>query len=61
VHINEFLKVMVGKGASDLHLTVPRQPVLRVEGAIITQEDMPVFTSVDIESVLEQITTVASL
>jgi len=48
---------MVSKGASDLHLTVPSRPVLRIEGMLITQEDMPLFTASDIETVLEQIAT----
>jgi twitching motility protein PilT len=57
VQVNELLKLMVSKGASDLHLTVPSRPVLRIEGVLMTQEDMPLFSAVDIESVLEQIAT----
>jgi len=47
---------MVDKDATDLHLKVPSPPVLRIEGALIPQEDLPPLTVKDIESVFEQIT-----
>ncbi len=56
MEINELLKLMVNKDASDLHITVPSPPVLRIDGALIIQEDLPPLTAKDIELVLEQVT-----
>ena len=55
MEIDELLKLMVDKGASDLHLKVPRPPVLRIDGVLIPQEDSQPLTGKDIESVLEQV------
>ena len=41
MEMDELLKLMVNKGASDLHLTVPSPPVLRIDGALIPQKDLP--------------------
>ena len=57
MEVNELLKLMVNKGASDLHLTVPSPPVLRIDGELIPQEDFPPLTAKDIEIVLEQVST----
>lgn len=57
VQINELLKLLVDKGASDLHITVPSPPVLRIEGELIPQEGFPQFIPRDIQSIFEQITT----
>jgi len=57
MQINELLKSMVNKGASDLHLTVTSPPVLRIDGELIPQKDLPPMTVEDIELVLEQIAT----
>jgi twitching motility protein PilT len=57
MQIDELLKLMVNKGASDLHLTVPSPPVLRIDGELIPQKDLPQMTAKDIELALEQITT----
>ena len=57
MQIDELLKSMVNKGASDLHLTVTSPPVLRIDGELIPQEDLPPMTAKDIELVLEQIAT----
>jgi len=53
--MNELLKLMVNKGASDLHLTVPSPPVLRIDGVLIPQEDLPLLTAKDVELALEQV------
>jgi len=53
----ELLKLVVEKGATDLHLKVPSPPVLRIDGALIPQEDSPPLTAKDIEAIFEQITT----
>jgi twitching motility protein PilT len=57
MQIDELLKLMVNKGASDLHLTVPSPPVLRIDGELIPQKDLPPMTAQDIELTLEQIAT----
>ena len=56
MEIDELLKLMVNKGASDLHLTVPSPPVLRIDGVLIPQEDLPLLTAKDVELTLEQVT-----
>jgi twitching motility protein PilT len=57
MEIGKLLYLMVDKGASDLHLKVPSRPVLRIDGVLITQEDLPPLTAEDIESVFEQVAT----
>lgn len=57
MQVDELLKLMVNKGASDLHLTVPSPPVLRIDGELIPQKDLPPMTAQDIELTLEQIAT----
>lgn len=57
MEVNELLKLMVNKGASDLHLTVPSPPVLRIDGALMPQMDLPPMTARDIELALEQVAT----
>ncbi len=57
MQINELLKLMINKDASDLHLTVPSPPVFRIGGKLIPQDDMPPVTNEDIELVLEQVST----
>jgi twitching motility protein PilT len=51
------LRLMVEKGASDLHLTVQSPPVLPIDGVLVAQEDVPALVPSDIESVLERIST----
>ncbi len=57
MQVGELLRLMVDKGASDLHLTVPSQPVVRIDGVLVAQEGLPSLTAKDIESALEQIAT----
>jgi len=56
-HIDELLSLVVYRGASDLHITVPSQPILRIEGKLIAQQDQPPVTPDDVKSIFEQITT----
>lgn len=56
MQIDDLLKLMVDKGATDLHLKVPSPPVLRIDGMLILQEDLPPLTVEDIEFVFEQVT-----
>jgi twitching motility protein PilT len=57
MQIEELLKLVVNRGASDLHLKVPSPPVLRIDGALIPQDDMSPLTAKDIDSIFEQICT----
>lgn len=55
--ISGLLKLMVDKGASDLHLRVPSPPVLRIDGQLIPLQDLPSVATKDVEMVFEHITT----
>ncbi len=57
VEIDELLKLMVDKEASDLHLKVPSPTVLRIDGALIPQENLSSAIPEDIGMVLEHVTT----
>jgi twitching motility protein PilT len=57
MEVNELLKLMVDKKASDMHLRVPSPPVLRIDGVLISQEDLPPMDSKDIEMAFERIAT----
>ena len=56
MEIDELLKRMVDKGASDLHLKVPSPPVLRIDGELVPQEDLPPLTPKDIEYIFDVVT-----
>lgn len=56
MEIDELLKRMVDKGASDLHLKVPSPPVLRIDGVLVPQEDLPPLTPKEIEYAFDQVT-----
>jgi len=55
--IIQLLILMVDNRASDLHIRVPSKPVLRVDGELVVQEQLPVATMEDIEAAFELITT----
>jgi twitching motility protein PilT len=57
MHIHQLLELMVEKGASDLHITVPSPPVLRIEGELVSQDNLPPVTPRDALSIFEQIST----
>ena len=57
MELDELLKLMVDKGASDLHLRVPSPPVLRINGELIPQQDLAPVTPKDLENAFEHITT----
>jgi twitching motility protein PilT len=48
MHVNDLLKIAVEHGASDLHLKVGCQPIMRVRGALIAASDMPRLTHEDV-------------
>ncbi len=56
LNIEELLQTMIDKSASDLHLTVPSKPILRIEGLLVSQDNFPPLRPDDVESVLHQIT-----
>ncbi len=57
VQIDELLQLAVAKGATDLHLKIPSPPVLRIDGILLRQEDLPPLTLADIQSIFGQITS----
>ncbi len=57
--MEDLLQLAVERGASDLHLTVPYPPSLRINGAIVPIEDTPPLTPVDVARIFESITTEA--
>jgi twitching motility protein PilT len=57
MHIDELLRRMVEKEASDLHLRIPSKPQLRIDGELQIQEDLPVLTS---EFLLETLKSIAT-
>jgi len=57
IEINDLLRRVVATNASDLHLRVPSPPVLRIDGDLKIQEDLPPVNAKDAEEVLEQIAT----
>jgi len=53
----ELFKLMVDRGASDLHLRVPSPPVLRIDGMLTPLQDLPPITAKDVEMLLDRIAT----
>lgn len=56
MNIEQLLRMMVEKKASDLHLRVPSPPVLRIDGTLKPQEDLPAVTPQFVKESLERIT-----
>jgi len=57
MEINELLKLVVDKRASDMHMRVPSPPVLRIDGVLVPQTDLPPLENKDVEIAFERITT----
>jgi twitching motility protein PilT len=57
IHIEELLGFMKTEGASDLHLRVPSPPVLRIDGVLKPQVDLPEMTPDIVRQVFNHITT----
>lgn len=55
--IEELLRSMADKGASDLHIRVPGPAVMRIDGKLIPQEDLPRLSPADVEQTFKQVTT----
>jgi twitching motility protein PilT len=58
-NIEDLLRLAVQRGASDLHITVPYPPSLRVNGVIVPIEDMAPMTPDDVTRIFECITSEA--
>ncbi len=57
MNINELLKIMVEKEASDLHVKVGSPPTLRIGGRLTPIEGCSVLTSDDTKAIVDFITT----
>jgi twitching motility protein PilT len=57
MHINELLRMIVTKGASDLHLKVSGVPVLRINGELVPQKEIPEVTNEDMKQFFEEVAT----
>ena len=57
MHINSLLAMAVAKGASDLHLKVGGLPVLRIDGELVTQDDLAAITEAMMETFFHDMTT----
>ncbi len=55
--IEDLLLVAVERGASDLHITVPYPPSLRLDGVIVPIEGTPPMMPDDVKRIFEAITT----
>lgn len=55
--LEQLLREMVGRGASDLHLTVGERPRLRIDGTLREIEDVAVLLSTDTEGLAEALLT----
>lgn len=55
--LERLLREMVGRGASDLHLTVGERPTLRIDGALREVEDVAVLVSTDTKGLAEALLT----
>ena len=57
MELDKLLTLVLEKKASDLHLDVGSSPVLRINGVLVPQENIPVFTRQDIQTIFERVTT----
>lgn len=56
-YIDRLLERMVESGASDLHISVPSPPILRIEGRLVAQKDFPPVQPRDVQDVFDSIST----
>lgn len=57
MEVNELLRLMVERDASDLHIKAGRPPGLRIHGTLLPLEDTPPLTPEDTENFVNEITT----
>jgi twitching motility protein PilT len=55
--LQEFLKKIVEKGASDMHIKVSRPPLMRLRGDLVPFENVPPLTNDDVRALIQSITT----
>jgi len=55
--ISSLLRLAKSKNASDLHLVVSSPPLLRINGSIMAEVDMPPLTAEDMEQMFNQLTS----
>jgi twitching motility protein PilT len=55
--IEEYLKILVEKGGSDLHLKVGRPPLMRIKGDLLPMEEMPVISNEEIKDIIYEMLT----
>jgi twitching motility protein PilT len=55
VDIEQLLRDMLQREASDLHLKAGHSPVLRVHGQLVPQRDWPIFDDTALETILVQL------
>ena len=58
MELDKLLKLVLEKRASDLHVDVGSPPVLRINGILLPQEEIPPFSRTDVQTILERVTTV---
>ena len=58
MELDKLLKLVLEKRASDLHLDVGSPPVLRINGVLLPQEEIPPFSRIEIQTILERVTTI---
>ncbi len=54
--IHSLMEACYAQGASDLHVSVARPPVLRVHGHLVEIEGLPVLTAADVDAMVAAIT-----
>ena len=59
--IQDLITLLVNEGASDLHMTQGRTPVIRVAGALIPLFKRPVMTAGDMKGFLDQFLSPANM
>ncbi len=57
LNVNTLLKRVLDKKASDLHLVVKSPPILRIDGLMLLQDDLPSLKQEDIDALLDQVVT----
>jgi len=57
MEIERLLRLVVDERASDLHLKVGSPPVLRIDGSLVPQENLPQLAAKDTEAIFGQVTT----
>jgi len=57
LYIDRLLAITADRGASDLHITAPSPPILRIEGRLCVQEELAPLTPAAVRDIFRQITT----